>query len=154
MLSIPAIAICAMSLVINGVLLTILAWPLAVVGLLGLPLCLVGPRVFGPRADRWSYRRGVEEAGVLGIVDETVRNQATIRAFGLGAVRTAALGQQLERTADASVRLGFWASLVSRLPILAAVLTQLAVVALGSYLAIQRRDFGRHARRRVRAARA
>ena len=135
-LSIPAIAICAMSLVINGVLLTILAWPLAAVSLLGLPLCLVGPRVFGPRADRWSYRRGVEEAGVLGIVDETVRNQATIRAFGLGAVRTAAFGRQLGRTADASVRLGLWASLVSRLPILAAVLTQLAVVALGTYLAV------------------
>jgi ATP-binding cassette, subfamily B, bacterial len=135
-LSIPAIAICVLSLVINGVLLTILAWPLAVVGLLGLPLCLLGPRVFGPRADRWSYRRGTEEAAVLGIVDETVRNQATIRAFGLGATRTATFGQQLARSADAAVRLGFWASLVARTPILAAVLTQLAVVGLGTYLAV------------------
>ena len=136
LLSIPAIAICVLSLVVNGVVLTVLAWPLAAVGLLGLPLCLLGPRVFGARADRWSYRRGVEEAAVLGIVDETVRNQATIRAFGLGAARAATFGQQLGRSADAAVRLGFWASLVARLPILAAVLTQLAVVGLGTFLAV------------------
>src|SRR4051794_38537330 len=135
-LSIPAIAICALSLVVNGALLAVLAWPLAAVGLLGLPLCLLGPRVFGPRADRWSYRRGVEEAAVLGIVDETVRNQATIRAFGLGAARAATFGRQLGRFADAAVGLGFWASLVARTPVLAAVLTQLAVVGLGTYLAI------------------
>jgi ATP-binding cassette, subfamily B, bacterial len=135
-LSIPCIAICVMSLALNGVLLAILAWPLAALGLLALPLCLVGPRVFGRRADRWSYRRGVEEAAVLGIVDETVRNQATIRAFGLGRARAAAFGQQLARSADASVGLGFWASLVARTPTLAAVLAQLAVVALGTHLAL------------------
>ncbi len=134
--SLPNIVICGLSLLISTALLAALAWPLALVAVAGLPLCIVGPRIFNARADQGSYDLGSEEARALGLVGETVRNQPAIKAFGLGDPQRATFDAQLRRVLDTNVRFQFWSSLVVRTPVMGATLVQLAVVAYGTHLAL------------------
>ncbi len=134
--SLPNILICGMSLAISTALLAALEWQLAVIAVVGLPLCVIGPRLFNARADRGSYELGTEEAQSLGLVSETVRNQPAIKAFGLGGAQRATYEAQLRRVLAANVRFQFWSSLVVRTPVMGATLVQLAVVAYGTHLAL------------------
>jgi ATP-binding cassette subfamily B protein len=46
-------------------------------------LCLIGPRIFGPRAVRAGYKFRTEQAALASTIEEQISAQPVIKAFGL-----------------------------------------------------------------------
>ncbi|MEW6642967.1 MAG: ABC transporter ATP-binding protein [Pseudomonadota bacterium] len=119
-----------------GILLMLwLNWQLATVALLVFPLTLIGPRILTPRAVQANYDQKVNEAAILGVVQENVAAQAVVKAFGL---QRRALGWFSTRNRDARKTMAkatFLSSMVERTVTIAVLLLHLVVLAIGAYLA-------------------
>src|SRR5215831_17959329 len=72
-----------MELIAGIILLLFLNWQLAVVALLLFPITLNGPRILTPKAVQANYEQKLNEAALLGTVQENVAAQAVIKAFSL-----------------------------------------------------------------------
>jgi ATP-binding cassette subfamily B protein len=60
-----------------------LNWQLAAVALLIFPITLIGPRILTPKAVQANYEQKVNEAAILGVVQENIGAQMVVKAFGL-----------------------------------------------------------------------
>ena len=65
----------ALDLLLNSVLLFVIDWRLALVAMLVLPMCMLGPRIFAPRAAGASYHRRQFEAGLTSNLQEQLVSQ-------------------------------------------------------------------------------
>jgi ATP-binding cassette, subfamily B, bacterial len=117
------------------VVLFILQWQLALVALVSVPLCYLGPRILAPRAVAAGYRMKQEEAGVAVGAQELVRGQAVVRAFGLQERLRAAFVARLGRLFAQSRRFNFLSALSQRLPNLAVDVVHVAVLGTGAVMA-------------------
>ena len=72
-----------LELVAGIVLMLYLNWQLAAVALLVFPITLIGPRILTPKAVRANYEQKVNEAAILGVVQENVAAQMVVKAFSL-----------------------------------------------------------------------
>ena len=133
-LALPAVFISGLSVLVSSALLFSLDWRLATVTVVGLPLCLVGPRIFAPRAAVLSYEVRQQEARLASTVHETISAQAVVKAFGLRARIEAAFRAQLQELFTRNVRLQFLGGLVARTPGVTASFLQIFVMAYGGYL--------------------
>lgn len=112
-----------------------LNWQLAAVALLIFPLALIGPRILTPKAVQANYEQKVNEAGILGVVQENVGAQAVVKAFSL---QRRALGwfSLRNHAARASmVRATFMSTMVERTVTISVLALHLVVLAIGAYLA-------------------
>ncbi len=112
-----------------------LNWQLAVVALLIFPITLIGPRILTPRAVKANYEQKVNEAAILGVVQENIAAQAVVKAFGL---QRRALGWFRLRNEDAQRTMAaatFLSTMVERSVTIAVLLLHLVVLAIGAYLA-------------------
>jgi ATP-binding cassette subfamily B protein len=112
-----------------------LNWQLAAVALLIFPITLIGPRILTPKAVQANYEQKVNEAAILGVVQENVAAQMVVKAFGL---QRKALGWFTFRNnaarrsmADAT----FLSTMVERTVTVSVLLLHLVVLAIGAYLA-------------------
>lgn len=112
-----------------------LNWQLAAVALLIFPITLIGPRILTPKAVQANYEQKVNEAAILGVVQENIGAQMVVKAFGL---QRRALGwftfrnQAARRSmADAT----FLSTMVERTVTISVLLLHLVVLAIGAYLA-------------------
>jgi ATP-binding cassette subfamily B protein len=135
----PNLVICALSIVWSSFLLFRLEWRLALLTVLGLPLCLVGPRLFSRRASAAGYLVRGEEAVLTSEVHENVLAQPVVKAFGLQASAVEAFRYRTRQLFARLVRFHFLSALVSRTPTLGAALLLLAVVGTGAVFAIDGR---------------
>lgn len=124
-----------MELVAGIILMLWLNWQLAVVALLIFPIALIGPRILTPKAVQANYEQKVNEAGILGVVQENVGAQAVVKAFGL---QRRALGwfSLRNHAARASmIRSTFLSTMVERTVTISVLALHLVVLAIGAYLA-------------------
>ena len=112
-----------------------LNWQLAAVALLIFPLALIGPRILTPKAVQANYEQKVNEAAILGVVQENVGAQAVVKAFGL---QRRALGWFSLRNHAARfsmIRATFLSTMVERTVTISVLALHLVVLAIGAYLA-------------------
>src|SRR5262249_8584778 len=72
-----------MELIAGILLMLFLNWQLAAVALLVFPITLIGPRMLTPKAVQANYEQKVNEASLLGMMQENIAAQAVIKAFSL-----------------------------------------------------------------------
>src|ERR1700754_1598259 len=72
-----------LELIAGIILMLFLNWQLAAVALLIFPITLIGPRILTPKAVQANYEQKLNEAGLLGMVQENVAAQAVVKAFSL-----------------------------------------------------------------------
>ncbi len=122
-------------LVAGIILMLYLNWQLATVALLIFPITLIGPRILTPKAVRANYDQKVNEAAILGVVQENVAAQMVVKAFGL---QRRALGWFRLRNDDARRTLwtaSFLSTMVERTVTISVLLLHLCVLGIGAYLA-------------------
>ncbi|RTL48812.1 MAG: ABC transporter ATP-binding protein [Bradyrhizobiaceae bacterium] len=112
-----------------------LNWQLAVVALLIFPVTLIGPRILTPKAVQANYEQKVNEAAILGMVQENIATQMVVKAFGL---QRKALGWFTFRNFSARRSMAeatFLSTMVERTVTISVLLLHLVVLAIGAYLA-------------------
>jgi ATP-binding cassette, subfamily B, bacterial len=122
-------------LVAGIILMLYLNWQLATVALLIFPITLIGPRILTPKAVRANYDQKLNEAAILGVVQENVATQMVVKAFGL---QRRALGWFRLRNDDARRTLwaaSFLSTMVERTVTISVLLLHLCVLGIGAYLA-------------------
>lgn len=116
-------------------LMIYLNWQLAAVALLIFPITLIGPRILTPKAVQANYDQKVNEASILGVVQENIAAQMVVKAFGL---HRRALGWFMRRNEDTRItmaRATFLSTMVERSVTVSVLLLHLVVLAIGAYLA-------------------
>lgn len=112
-----------------------LNWQLAVVALLVFPMTLIGPRILTPKAVQANYEQKVNEAAILGMVQENIATQFVVKAFAL---QRKAFGWFTFRNLSARRSIadaGFLSTMVERTVTVSVLLLHLVVLAIGAYLA-------------------
>src|SRR5690242_2728128 len=121
---------------IAGILLLVfLNWQLAAVALLVFPITLIGPRILTPKAVQANYEQKLNEAALLGMVQENVAAQAVVKAFSL---QRRAFGWFTLRNQDVRIKTAsavFLSTMVERTVTISVLLLHLVVLAIGAYLA-------------------
>ena len=112
-----------------------LNWQLAAVSLLVFPITLIGPRILTPKAVQANYEQKVNEASILGFVQENVAAQAVVKAFGLQRKALNWFGGRNTAARVSMARAGFLSTMVERTVTIAVLLLHLVVLAIGAYLA-------------------
>ncbi len=117
--------------------LFVLEWRLAIVVLIGLPLCLIGPRIFGPRAVSAGYVFRTEQAALASTIEEHISAQRVIKAFDLKDVVGAGLSRQADRVVALASRFNFLASVAERSPNIAMLAFGIVIIAGGGLMAFE-----------------
>ena len=109
---------------VSLLVLFVLEWRLALVVLVGLPLCLIGPRIFGPRAVSAGYKFRTEQAALASTIEEQISAQPVIKAFDLKELIRTGINSQAARVVALGSRFNFLSSVAERSP-------NIAMLALG-----------------------
>ncbi len=133
-LGLPAAAISLLNVVVSLVVLFTLEWRLALLSILGLPLCFVGPHVIGPRATAASYKMKEELARLTGAVQENVNAQPEVKAFGLQDEVQAGFKGLVSTLFGIGRRANFLSYLTERTPNITLLLFTLIIIGSGALL--------------------
>ena len=134
-LGIPGALLCAINIIFSTSVLFVLDWRLALVAMAGLPLCVVGPRILGPRALAAGYRLRGEQAALSNVIQENLGAQQLVRAFGLGESVLKGFEERAERLATLATRFNFLSYITERSPNIGMLLFNVLLIGGGSYLA-------------------
>jgi ATP-binding cassette subfamily B protein len=124
-----------LELIAGIVLMLFLNWQLAIISLLVFPITLIGPRILTPKAVQANYEQKMNEASLLGVIQENIAAQAVIKAFSL---HRKVFGWFTLRNDEVRRKIGaamFLSTMVERTVTIAVLLLHLVVLALGAYLA-------------------
>jgi ATP-binding cassette subfamily B protein len=124
-----------LELIAGIILMLFLNWQLAAVALLVFPITLIGPRILTPKAVQANYEQKLNEAGLLGMVQENVAAQAVVKAFSL---QRRTFGWFTLRNNDVRQKTAsavFLSTMVERSVTISVLLLHLVVLAIGAYLA-------------------
>jgi ATP-binding cassette, subfamily B, bacterial len=122
-------------LIAGIILMLFLNWQLAAISLLVFPITLIGPRIITPKAVQANYEQKLNEASLLGMVQENIATQAVIKAFML---QRKTLGWFTMRNDDTRRKIAaatFLSTMVERTVTVSVLLLHLVVLAIGAYLA-------------------
>ena len=125
------------SLLINIPVMLWLDWRLALLSLLSLPLILATNRHFVPRTGRATYQLRQTEGALADTVQETVRAQFVIKAFGLQRLLIERFDRQVDHLTDVTVRSRFAIALVGKGSSTLILFVQLVVTTVGAVLALR-----------------
>ncbi|MSR83435.1 MAG: ABC transporter ATP-binding protein, partial [Candidatus Latescibacteria bacterium] len=107
----------------------------ALVAMLVLPMCMLGPRIFAPRAAGASYHRRQFEAGLTSNLQEQLVSQPAVKAFSLEARAQGIFAEHNVLLAGSCLCLGFFSALVERSAGIGIVLLQVVIMGVGAYMA-------------------
>jgi ATP-binding cassette subfamily B protein len=124
-----------LELVLSAGLLFALNWQLAIIAMLAVPVCLMGPRLITPRAVTAGYRAKQNQATTSGAVQENILSQPVIKAFGLHKSMLERFADRIAHLAAASMKVSFLTSLIERSSGLGTLVLQVVVMAAGAYMA-------------------
>jgi ATP-binding cassette subfamily B protein len=122
-------------LIAGVILMLFLNWQLAAISLLVFPITLIGPRILTPKAVQANYEQKLNEATLLGMVQENIATQAVVKAFML---QRKTLGWFTLRNDDARRKIAaaaFLSTMVERTVTISVLLLHLVVLGTGAYLA-------------------
>ncbi len=126
-----------LGLIINLPVMFSLSGLLAVETLLLLPLILIFARYFVPRAGETTYLFKQAQGALTNTVQETVRAQMVVKAFGLQEFLNHRFGGAVADLTEATVRSRFAIAIVSKGSALLLLLIQIVVVMTGALLALR-----------------
>ena len=124
-----------LELIAGIILMLFLNWQLAAIALLVFPITLIGPRILTPKAVQANYEQKLNEASLLGVIQENIAAQAVIKAFSL---HRKVFGWFSFRNDEARRKIAdamFLSTMVERTVTIAVLLLHLVVLAIGAYLA-------------------
>jgi ATP-binding cassette subfamily B protein len=124
-----------LELIAGIILMLFLNWQLAIVALLVFPITLIGPRILTPKAVQANYDQKLNEAALLGVVQENIAAQAVIKAFSLHRKVFGWFSFRNDQARDKIALAMFLSTMVERTVTIAVLLLHLVVLALGAYLA-------------------
>src|SRR6185437_2332319 len=124
-----------LELIAGIILMLFLSWQLAAVALLVFPITLIGPRILTPKAVQANYDQKVNEASLLGMVQENIAAQAVIKAFSLHRRTFGWFRLRNDAVREKYASALFLSTMVERSVTTAVLLLHLVVLALGAYLA-------------------
>ncbi len=124
-----------LELILSAFLLFTLNWQLAIIAMLAVPICLLGPRLITPRAVKAGYQCKQDQANTSGTVQENIASQPVIKAFGLEKSMRARFAERIAHLAAASLKVSFLTSLIERTAGIGTLVLQVVVMAAGAYMA-------------------
>ncbi|NOU70037.1 ATP-binding cassette domain-containing protein [Paenibacillus sp. LMG 31458] len=132
---IPYALLSILGLILNVAVLFVLQWQLALLAVIGLPLCLIGPKLFGQKAYDASYQLKEEQASIATAVQENVSAQPVIKAFGLQPLMIGRFADRMLQYGKLSTRSSFLNFLIDRTTNLGTMILNLMTICVGSMLA-------------------
>jgi ATP-binding cassette, subfamily B, bacterial len=124
-----------LELIAGIILMLFLNWQLAAISLLVFPITLIGPRIITPKAVQANYEQKLNEASLLGMVQENIATQAVVKAFMLQRKMLGMFTLRNDETRRKVASAAFLSTMVERTVTVSVLLLHLVVLALGAYLA-------------------
>jgi ATP-binding cassette subfamily B protein len=122
-------------LIAGIILMLFLNWQLAAISLLVFPITLIGPRILTPKAVQANYEQKLNEATLLGMVQENIATQAVVKAFMLQRKTLGWFTMRNDETRRKIASAAFLSTMVERTVAISVLLLHLVVLATGAYLA-------------------
>jgi ATP-binding cassette subfamily B protein len=132
---VPYAILSIFGLILNIGVLFVLQWKLALLALVGLPLCLIGPKLFGPKAYDASYKLKDEQANLATAVQENVSAQPVVKAFGLQNLLIGRFNDRMSNYSRISTQSNFSNFLIDRTTNMGTMILNLMTICTGSMLA-------------------
>ena len=130
----PSALLSVVYLVASSGALIYLDWRLALVVLAGMPMVLIGPRLFGGKALQLGRAVRVQQASLTNLVQENIGAQPVVKAFNLGDSAVRGFRTEATRLQGVSVRFGFLSYLTERSPNMGMAAFSLTVLLAGAFL--------------------
>ncbi|HET7886187.1 MAG TPA: ABC transporter ATP-binding protein [Bradyrhizobium sp.] len=124
-----------LELIAGIILMLFLNWQLAAISLLVFPITLIGPRIITPKAVQANYEQKLNEASLLGMVQENIATQAVVKAFMLQRKTLGWFRLRNDETRGKIASAAFLSTMVERTVTISVLLLHLVVLAIGAYLA-------------------
>lgn len=134
-LGVPGALLCIINIIFSTCVLFALDWRLALVAMLGLPLCVIGPKILGPRALKVGYTLRGEQATLSSTIQENLGAQQIVKAFSLRNSVLANFEGQADKVAGLATRFNFLSYVTERSPNIAMLLFNVLLISGGAYLA-------------------
>jgi ATP-binding cassette subfamily B protein len=134
-LGVPGASLCVINIIFSTAVLFALDWRLALGAIVGLPLCVVGPKILAARALKAGYQLRVEEAVLTSTIHENLGAQPIVKAFSLKQSVLGTFNRQAEKLAGMATRFNFLSYTSERSPNISMLLFNVALISGGSYLA-------------------
>ena len=138
-LGLPAGIMATFGVLVSATILAVLEWRLALLAVLGVPLCAIGPHLLSARATRENYALKARQSALVTMIEEDVGAQPVVKAFGLARLLDPRFRSAAERLRETSVRANFLTYLMERTPNIGVMVFNLLVIGVGSYLAFRGR---------------
>jgi ATP-binding cassette subfamily B protein len=136
-LGVPGAMLCVINIIFSTLLLFAIDWRLALGAMIGLPLCIVGPKFLGPRALKAGHRLRGEQAALANIIQENLGAQQIVKAFSLKESALANFAAQASKVVHLATRFNFLSYVTERSPNIGMLLFNVLLISGGSYLAYQ-----------------
>jgi ATP-binding cassette subfamily B protein len=133
--ALPWGALPLLHVIANTVLLFVLDFYLAMVAMLVWPMCLVGPRVFTPRAVDASYRRKQDEGRTITDVQEQIALQPIVKALDLHALSLTEFRARNAKLSRSVLRAALLSAWTERSAWIGIMLVQVAILGMGAWMA-------------------
>jgi ATP-binding cassette subfamily B protein len=134
-LGVPGALLSVINIIFSTCVLFALDWRLALVAMLGLPLCVVGPKILGTRALKVGHTLRGEQATLSSTIQENLGAQQIVKAFSLKDSVLANFEGQADKTASLATRFNFLSYITERSPNIGMLLFNVLLISGGSYLA-------------------
>lgn len=112
-------------------------WRLTIVGVLLLPLMLIGPRILSPRAAKESYATKTYSGDLATHLNENLANQVILRVFGLGRHARGRFDERNDRIISATRRYNIYSYYSHRIPYLVIEFLELLILGLGAWAVLR-----------------
>lgn len=134
-LGIPGGLLCVINILFSACVLFALDWRLALVAMAGLPLCIIGPRILGPRALKAGYQMRLEQAAMANTIHENLGAQQIVKAFSLKQSVLSNFEIQALKVTGLATRFNFLSYVSERSPNIGMLLFNVLLISGGSFLA-------------------
>lgn len=136
-LGVPGAMLCVINIIFSTCVLFILDWRLALCAVVGLPFCIIGPKLLGPRALKVGYNLRSEQATLSNIIQENLGAQQIVKAFSLKRSVLASFEAQAGHVTGLATRFNFLSYVTERSPNIGMLLFNVLLISIGSYLAFR-----------------
>ncbi|HKP71373.1 MAG TPA: ATP-binding cassette domain-containing protein, partial [Pyrinomonadaceae bacterium] len=136
-LGVPGALLCVINIIFSTCVLFALDWRLALCAMLGLPLCVVGPKILAPRALKVGYTLRNEQATLSSTIQENLGAQQIVKAFSLRRSILVSFERQSDNVARLATRFNFLSYVTERSPNIGMLLFNVLLISGGSYLAFK-----------------
>ena len=136
-LALPSAIMALMGVLFSTILLFVLQWQLALVAVMGLPVCLIGLRLIGTRTVDANDLYKKEQAGVLNTVVENIAAQSVIKGLNLKQLITNRFQEQVSILSQTAIRANFLSFIMERMPVICVLSFHLIVICVCAILAFR-----------------